>query len=66
MADIGILASMDPIAVDQACVDLIYASSDPGRDQVVSRIESRNGIHTLEAAAARGYGTREYELIEVR
>ena len=64
MADIGILASTDPIAVDQACVDLVYASSDPGRDRMVSRIESRNGIHTIEAAAALGYGTREYELIE--
>ena len=66
MADIGILASADPIAVDQACVDLVYASSDPGRDKIVARIESRNGIHTLEAAAALGYGTREYELVEVR
>ena len=64
MADIGILASTDPIAVDQACVDLVYASSDPGRDKIVARIESRNGTHTLEAAAALGYGTREYELVE--
>ena len=65
MADMGILASTDPIAVDQACVDLVYASSDPGRDQMIERIESRNGIHTLEAAAALGYGSREYELTEI-
>ena len=65
MADIGILASEDPIAVDQACVDLVYASTDPGRDRIVERIESRHGLHTLEAAAAAGYGTRAYELIEV-
>ena len=64
MADIGILASTDPIAVDQACVDLVYASSDPGKEKIVERIESRNGLHTLEAAAALGYGTREYRLIE--
>lgn len=63
MADIGILASTDPIAIDQACVDLVYASKDPGRDHLVERIESRNGIHTIEAAAALGYGSREYELI---
>ena len=65
MADIGILASTDPIAIDQACVDLVYASSDPGRDHLVERIETRNGIHTVEAAAELGYGTREYELIRV-
>ena len=64
MGDIGILASLDPIAIDQACVDLVYASADPGRDHLVERIESRNGIHTIEAAAALGYGSREYELIE--
>ena len=65
MADIGILASTDPVAIDQACVDLVYASSDPGKEKLVERIESRNGIHTIEAAAARGYGSREYTLIEV-
>ena len=62
IADIGILVSTDPIAIDQACIDLVYASTDPGRDHLLKRIESRNGIHTIEAAAARGYGTREYEL----
>ena len=65
MADIGILASTDPVAIDQACVDLVYASSDPGKKKLVERIESRNGIHTIEAAAALGYGSREYTLVEV-
>ncbi len=65
IADIGILASLDPIAIDQACVDLVKASDDPGRDHLLERINSRNGEHTIEAAAALGYGTREYELIEL-
>lgn len=65
MADIGILASLDPIAIDQACLDLVYASDDPGRDHLVERIESKNGVHTIEAAAELGYGSREYELITV-
>lgn len=65
MADIGVLASQDPIAIDQACIDLIYNSKDKGRDHFVERIESRNGIHTIEAAAEIGYGTREYELINI-
>lgn len=63
MQDIGILASCDPIAIDQACIDLVYASQDPGRDHLLERIESRNGIHTIEAAAALGFGSREYDLI---
>ena len=65
MADIGILASLDPIAIDQACVDLVYASNDPGRDHLIERIESRNGVHTIEAAAKLGYGSREYELVNI-
>ena len=65
MGDIGILISEDPIAVDQACVDLVYASDDPGKAQLIKRIESRNGILTIEASAALGFGSREYELIEV-
>ena len=65
MADIGILVSTDPVALDQACIDLVYASKDPGRDHLVERIESRNGLLTIEAAAALGMGSREYELIEV-
>lgn len=65
MADIGILASLDPIALDQACVDLVYASDDPGKEHLIERMESRNGIRIVEAAAALGFGTREYELIEM-
>ena len=65
MADIGVLASLDPIAIDQACMDLIYASDDPGRDHFLERVHSRHGEHTLEAAAKLGFGTREYELIRV-
>ena len=65
IADIGILVSDDPIAIDQACIDLVYASSDPGKPHLIERIESRNGIHTIEAAAELGYGIREYELIEI-
>ncbi|MBR1692234.1 MAG: DUF362 domain-containing protein [Lachnospiraceae bacterium] len=65
MKDIGILASLDPIAIDQACLDLVYSSDDPGRDHLIERIESQNGVHTVEAAAALGFGSREYELIEV-
>ena len=65
MKDIGILAGMDPVALDQACLDLIYRSKDPGRDHFLERVESRNGVHTIEAAAALGFGTREYELIEL-
>ena len=66
IADIGILASTDPIAIDQACLDLVYACSDPGKPHLIERIESRNGIHTIESAAAIGYGTREYQLVEVQ
>ncbi len=65
IADIGILASLDPVALDQACLDLVYASTDPGRDHLLERIESRNGIHTVEAAAELGVGSREYELVEI-
>lgn len=65
MSDIGILASTDPVAIDQACLDLVYASDDPGRDHLLERIESLNGVHTIEAAEALGCGLREYELITV-
>ena len=65
IADIGILVSTDPIAIDQACVDLVYACSDPGKPHLIERIESRNGVHTIEAAVELGFGSREYELIEV-
>ncbi len=63
MADIGILSSLDPVALDQACLDLIYASDDPGKAHFLERVESRNGVHTIEAAAALGVGSREYELV---
>ena len=66
MKDIGILASTDPIAIDQACIDLVYNSKDPGRDHFVERVERQNGRHTIEAAAELGFGTREYELIDVK
>lgn len=62
IGDIGILASLDPVALDQACLDLVYASQDPGKADLIERIESRNGVHTIEAAAALGIGSREYEL----
>lgn len=65
IADIGILSSLDPVALDQACLDLVYASKNPGRDHLIERIESRNGVHTVEAAAALGTGSREYELISL-
>lgn len=65
MKDIGVLASTDPIAIDQACIDFVYNSKDPGRDHLVERIESRHGVHTIEAAAELGYGTREYELVDI-
>ena len=65
MKDIGILASLDPIAIDQACLDLVYQSDDPGRDHLIERIESRHGVHTIEAAAKLGFGNREYDLIEI-
>ena len=65
IGDIGILASLDPVALDQACLDLVYKSEDPGRDHLLERIESRNGVHTVEAAAKIGVGSREYELVEL-
>ncbi|MGN0407521.1 MAG: DUF362 domain-containing protein [Bacteroides sp.] len=65
MADIGILSSLDPVALDQACLDLVYNSNDPGRDHLIERIESRNGVHTIEAAAELHTGVRDYELISI-
>ena len=64
MKDIGILASIDPVALDQACIDLVYNSTDPGKNHLIERIESRNGIHTIEEAEKLKVGTRNYELIE--
>ena len=65
MIDIGILASLDPISIDQACIDLVYNSNDPGKDHFIERVERQNGVHTIETASKLGFGTREYELINV-
>ncbi|MFQ8688585.1 MAG: DUF362 domain-containing protein [Blautia sp.] len=65
MADLGIFASLDPVAVDQACVDAVYQSPDPGKAALIERMESRNGIHTIEAAVAHGLGNREYEIVTI-
>lgn len=65
MKDIGILASTDPIAIDQACIDLVKNSDDPGKEHFLERVNSRNGTHTIDAAAELGFGTKEYELINV-
>ena len=64
MQDIGVLASLDPVALDQACMDLVIHSDDPGREHFMERVNSCNGIHTIEAAAQLGYGSRQYERIE--
>lgn len=65
MKDIGILASLDPIAIDQACIDLVKESDDPGKEHFLERVNSRHGIHTIESAYKLGFGNKEYELIEV-
>ena len=65
MADIGLLSSTDPVALDQACVDLIYQSPDPGRDQLVARIEEKLGTHIIDVAATHGIGSQDYELIRL-
>lgn len=66
LSDMGVLASTDPIAIDQACIDLVYGCDDPGKAHFLERVESRNGVHTIESAAALGFGSREYELVEVK
>ena len=66
LADMGVLASTDPVAIDQACIDLVYGCDDPGKAHFLERVESRNGVHTIESAAALGIGSREYELMEVK
>lgn len=63
MKDIGMLISLDPVAIDQACLDLVYASDDPGKEHLIERIESRNGKHTIDMAAELGVGSKEYELV---
>ncbi len=66
MKDVGILASIDPIAIDQACLDIVYNSQDLGKQKLIERIESLHGVHTIEASSELGFGTREYELIEIK
>ncbi len=66
MNDIGILASLNPVAIDQACIDLVKNSNDPGRNHLLERINSRQGTHTIDAADELKIGTKEYELIEVK
>ena len=66
MKDIGILISDDPIAIDQACIDLVENSDDPGKEHFMERVNSRNGKHTIEASEKLGFGTRNYELIEIK
>ena len=65
MADIGILSSLDPVALDQACIDLVLASNDPGRAHFLERVNTRHGTHTIDAAAELGIGTKDYTLIRV-
>lgn len=65
MKDIGIVLSTDPVAIDKACLDMVYNSSDPGKHHLIERIESRNGYHTIESAEKLGIGTTEYELINI-
>ncbi len=65
MKDIGILSSLDPVAIDQACLDLVMGSDDPGKEHFMERVNSKSGFHTIERAAEMGYGSRDYELIEL-
>ena len=65
MKDIGIVLSTDPVAIDKACLDMVYNSNDPGKHHLIERIESRNGYHTIESAEKLGIGTTEYELINI-
>ena len=65
MKDIGILSSLDPVAIDKACIDLVYNSNDPGKEALIERIESRNGAHTIEVSEKLGIGSTDYELITI-
>ena len=65
MHDIGVLASLDPVALDQACLDLVYNSKDTGRDHLIERIESKNGSHIVNYAQEIGIGSKEYEIINI-
>ncbi len=65
MKDIGILASLDPVAIDQACIDLVRNSNDPGKEHFLERVETRNGTHTIDSSSELGFGTKDYEMINV-
>ena len=65
ISDIGVLASLDPVAIDRACLDLVYACKDVGRDHLIERIESRNGVYTVVCAERLGVGTTDYELVNI-
>lgn len=65
MNDIGILASLDPIAIDRACIDLVQNSTDPGKEHLLERINSRHGTHTIDVATSLGFGNKEYELVNL-
>jgi len=65
MKDIGVLISSDPVAIDQACIDLVYSSEDEGKKHLIERIESRNGVHTIDCAYKLGVGNKEYELVDI-
>lgn len=65
MEDIGILASLDPVALDRACVDMVYNSSDTGKSHLIERMESRNATHILDYAEQLGLGTQKYKIVEV-
>ncbi len=65
MKDIGILASLDPVAIDKACIDLVENSDDPGKEHFMERVNSRHGKHTIDAAEELGIGSKDYELIEI-
>lgn len=66
MGDLGIMASLDPVALDKACVDMVYASPDKGKAALIERMESRHGIHTLEHGEAIGLGTQSYKIVELK
>ena len=65
MNDVGILSSLDPVALDRACIDLVINSNDPGRDHFMERVNSRHGTHTIDSAETLGIGTQAYELVKV-
>jgi hypothetical protein len=65
MKDMGALISTDPVAIDQACIDIVESSNDPGKEHFLERVNSRNGLHTIEIAEKLGVGSRDYDIIEI-